>query len=224
MTPRPAPYPGAGTPRRAVGRVAGAVLLPALAASLLTGCEAGRNAATIQADSVIDGVNGDAGTALVRYARVVQPEGVVIPQSSTAQLRAVLVNAASTADALLDVTTPVAGSAQISVEDVQVTASATGRPSAAPTGSAPSSAAGTPTATAGAGSTGRVDMPPNGPTPGEVVVTLSQLTRDLPTGLTIPVTFVFERGGTVTLDVPVQGPTVPIPRPTPAGPVGGEEG
>lgn len=183
-----------------------------------TGCASGQIAGTAEIQSAIDGANGNAGAIAVRNARVGYPDGGVALQGGTATLLVTLVNDAVSAQQLVKVSSPAATSTTLSASSASSpsasslpTASSSGpiAPSASTTSSpsASPSASISPSAAAPAGV--NLTVPGQGirrlTSAGESIQ-LVGLTRDLVAGRTVPVTFTFSSGASVTLQVPISVP------------------
>lgn len=219
--PRWTTHLGAG-PRWVVLLGAGLLTL-----GLATGCGAGQVAATAEVQSAIDGANGNAGTVAVRNARILYPDGGVATKGGTATLAVSLVNSSVDPQQLVRVTTPAAASTALSIARPATTPSpspvstATASPSgsASASGSASPSASGSasPSPSASAASSPSPAMPSvNLTVPGQGIRTLLPggesirligLTHDLVSGRTVPVTFTFSSGASVTLIVPIVVPS-----------------
>jgi copper(I)-binding protein len=93
---------------------------------------------------------------------------------------------------------------------------ATGSDSTTPTATGTGAATATATGSAAPAAPAPVPLPPEGLTSfwaGGVVVTLTGLTRSLLPAEIVPITFVFEQAGEVTINVPVAVPQTPLPPP-----------
>lgn len=160
--------------------------------TLLAGCGAGQQAATATQVANSGGANGDVGLidvedVKVTYERPV-PGGQVYAAGQSAPLQVTVVNTGDVADRLVSVTSPAAASVEIAGE--------TGMP-------------GGQVLVAG------YDDPIESITLEDaeaVEIVLTGLTRPLRAGLTYPVTFTFERAGSLALDVPLENPDVLPPR------------
>lgn len=170
----------------------------------LTGCSAGQMTETDTQVAAIDGGNGEVNGLAIRDATLTfPPKDSAYPAGSSAPLRLVLSNEASTSDRLVQVTSPYAASAQLGGKT-----DLPGRTSL--------HALGEPTS-GSQQSTGQHPGGQNQPAPGgsadqpEVEITLNGLTQEIRPGVTVPVTFVFEKAGPVTVQVPIGAD--PSPRP-----------
>jgi copper(I)-binding protein len=160
--------------------------------ALVAGCSAGQQAATSNHRTNAGGNGGKAGeiavrNALITYDRPV-PGGEVYAVGQAAPLQVTIINTGVAADRLVAVSSPVAAAAQITGETTMpgghvLTAGYTD----------PLAAVTLPKATS-------------------IGITLGGLTSPLRAGLTYPVTFAFERGGTVTLELPLGYPEALPPR------------
>ncbi len=232
------------SPRRRAGR--SRVVLASLVAAggvLLAGCGAGQQAQTAEQRPTIDGTNAEAGADIaLRDIAIEYPLRGRYPQGADARLRMVVVNEGLESDALVEVRTDAAervvfapAGAAGEAGTAERTASPTPEPTPTPTpsGSATPSASGTPSESAAPSEsptpseppTTRIEIPANGLVSfrgdGPAVI-LTGLTRALRPSEVVPITFVFERGGAVTVDVAVAVPEREI-SPAPTVPVGGEE-
>lgn len=184
----------------------------------LTGCSAGQMTETDTQVAAIDGGNGEVNGLAIRDATLTfPPKDSAYPAGSSAPLRLVLSNETSTNDRLVQVTSPYAASAQLGGKtDLpgRTSLHALGEPASGSqqsTGQQPG----------GQQSTGQQPgQQPSGqnqPAPGgaagqpEVEITLNGLTQEIRPGVTVPVTFVFEKAGPVTVQVPIGAD--PSPRP-----------
>lgn len=135
------------------------------------------------------GADGDPGSIAIRDARFTanppRAGDEAYSAGSDAELTFTAVNTGEATDRLLDVTSPVAGGVDIA-GDAQILGGFTlvsGAVGSAPRGAAVSS-----------------------------TVRLTELRQPLRAGLTYPVTFVFERAGSITLELPVGNPDALPPR------------
>ncbi|WP_169747945.1 copper chaperone PCu(A)C [Pseudonocardia acaciae] len=157
-------------------------------AAALTGCGAGAISQTAQQAAAVNGAQGRAGSIEVRdasfsYAGQANTDAVY-RKGQTAELSLTLVNSGATADRLVSVTSPAAGGpGQIQGEAV--------------IGGDRAVQVGNTNATAGA--VALADR--------TISIRLAGLTQDIQPGLKYPVTFTFERGGPVTIELPVGYPT-----------------
>ncbi|MEJ8280754.1 copper chaperone PCu(A)C [Pseudonocardia spirodelae] len=157
-----------------------------LALFLLAGC--GTAAPTIDVDDPM-GTAGDAvataGTVEIRDAAVEPGDtgsDIAHPAGGDAELTLVAVNTGDAADRLVSASSPVASAVDVSGETVLI--------------------GGT---TLLVGDTGSA-VPAGSASVTRAAVTLDDLRQALSVGPTYPVTLVFERGGPVTLEVPVDNP------------------
>lgn len=160
------------------------------AAVMLAGCSAGQQAETAEQVSAVNGAHGDAEQVAIRDIQLAFPEGsATYKAGSAASLEGVVANAGAEDDRLVQVSSPFAASGSLGGKTLmpgKTNLYATGKPaSGQPTVQQGPSAAGTPT-----------DHP-------EVQITLQGLNRDIRPGVTIPVTFVFEKAGATTVQVPL---------------------
>ncbi|MGQ0837105.1 hypothetical protein [Actinokineospora sp.] len=212
-------------------RLAPAALGLGLAAVLgAVGCSAGQ---ITQTDSQLPAVNGamaQLGPIAVRDAKLAYPKGGFYPSGSDAPLVLTFVNVGADADELLDVTSTVAEDVDI-VGDVALPGSsalAVGTPdetvevakSSAPTTPTPTSSAAAPTSTSpsrgGSATSSSAPATTAAPTSssakvelGKLEIVLTGVKDKLYAGKTIPVTFVFAKAGSVTVELPIASPTEP---------------
>jgi len=173
-------------PVRTLAGVAGAVALTGL---LLSGCGAGQLSQTAQQVAATNGVNVSVGSVDLRDVQVAYPESpaseaALYARGTAAPLRATLVNSGSVADRLVSVSSPAAANVLVDGDPVL------------PQDIALVSAANFP-------------LSPTASRP--LNITLEGLTQPIGAGDTIPVTFVFERAGSVTAQVPAAVPTEDVP-------------
>lgn len=159
--------------------------------ALVTGCGAGQQAATAH-QVATGGAGGAAGEIAVRDAQITYsgpiPGGEVYLPGEDAPLQATIVNTGAQADRLVAVSSPVAATVEVD--------GATEMP-------------GNQVLVAG------YDDPVEAitlPYAEEVSITLRGITEPLRAGLTYPVTFDFERGGQLTLELAIEMPDELPPR------------
>jgi copper(I)-binding protein len=200
-------------------------LIPAVlgfgAVIAVAGCSAGQ---VTQTNSQVAAVNGDSGTVRnigVQDAQLTFPTGrPFYPAGASAPLQAILVNNGTQGDRLVKVSSPYAASAQISGDtdlpgDTALNAygipPASSEQPTSPGGAAPTSSTAPASSTAPTSST----VPTSGTTspaaPHTVDITLTGLTQQIGPGVTIPVTFVFQQAGPVTVQVPIGADKMPRP-------------
>lgn len=168
----------------------------ALAAALaLTGCGAGQVANTAEQIANAPGANVAVGQLAVRDAVIVfgdSVEGAVYTRGESAPLSMTIVNDSGEADRLVSASTPFADSVEISgTTDIPAGRAIVVEGDTNVIGSlAPE---GAPTV-----------APNSTPQPAEsATVVLTGLRDDIRAGISYPVTFVFERAGEITAEVPV---------------------
>ncbi|HEX3590419.1 MAG TPA: hypothetical protein VHV74_12380 [Pseudonocardiaceae bacterium] len=224
------------TRRRVLSGVVPSVLGVGLAAVLMAGCSAGQITQTATQEPVVNGASGMAGPIAIRDAQLAFPsnaQGTYQP-GSTARLIVTIVNTGIADDTLTKITSPAATSVRIDGSDTGTkllpggfsvasgqdsddeSAGAAGSGSAAaPTTTQPSVAPSSGAPSSGAPAGGAV--PPPAPTssapsqPQTVTIDLVGIRSvngaPLRAGLTIPLTFYFQRSGQVTLpQVPIGAP------------------
>ena len=221
--------------RRLVIRIA--LLLGALGA--LGGCATGQITQTASQAAAVNGASGQAGPIAVRDAELAYPENGkrFYPADSSAPLRMTIVNTGAAEDKLVAVRSPLAASVRVegtttipgrnairvvpAGQTQASTAKATTPPPASPTASplpttSPAQPA-QPKPTQPGSSTASPSRP--GPTsvptteakraPGELMITLENLTEVLQPGESVRVVVVFEQAGELVLSVPIAAPDQP---------------
>jgi len=194
-------------------------------AFLLTGCSAGQIAQTVQQTPSIDGEQAEVGNIAIRAAGIASPEsGTSYSKGASAPLRMVIVNRGGQQDTLVSVTSPVTSGSQLSAatsasgsssgsgssDSASVSASSarTASPSTSDSGSASPAAS-------GSGSSAPIVLPGQqsvqiGMSTGTATVMLTGLTAELFPAQSVPVTFTFGSGASVTVVLAVQlSSTVP---------------
>ncbi|MFP5019440.1 copper chaperone PCu(A)C [Pseudonocardia phyllosphaerae] len=188
-------------PTRALAGAAGAVALTGL---LVSGCGAGQLSQTSLQTAAVNGLNTSAGTVDLRDVQISYPPQPAGPDAlykagGSAPLRANLVNVGDTADKLVRVTSPYASNVTVSGDTrlaKGVALVSAGDTPLAPTSSKP------------------------------VQIRLDGLKQPIPAGAQVPMTFVFERAGSVNLVAPTGVPmeSHPDAKPERAAPEGKEHG
>lgn len=234
----------AGRPRVAVAA------LVAAGVTLLTGCHAGQQAQTAEQIPTIDGNFAQVGDLALRDITIEYPEKGSWPQGGDARVEMVVVNEARRSDTLVSVRSEAASGAELSATPAgTATPTASGEPqpsetpsgTASPTASPTGSPSGTPSGSGSpSGTPSGSGTPTASPTPEEEVATtiaipgaglvafradgpeilLTGLTRLLRPGQVVPITFVFQEAGEVTVNVAV---AIPEEEVEPAPTVPGEE-
>ncbi|GAA3363636.1 copper chaperone PCu(A)C [Saccharopolyspora gregorii] len=157
----------------------------------LAGCSAGQVTETDTQVAAVAGGSGDAGGIGVRNATLSFPEtGSRYAEGASAPLAAVLINDGAEADKLVEASSTYAASVDVAKNRTLPSRSALHAYGAE--GSAT-------------------------PDQQEVSITLKGLTQDITPGVTVPVTFVFEKAGPLTVQVPIGEDSTPRPD------TGGEE-
>jgi copper(I)-binding protein len=204
------------TPRiRSTAAVAGAVI----GAVVLAGCSAGQITQTSRQVTAVDGANANAGPIAVRNALFALPEhvqtAVAYPRGGSAPLELVIVNTGGTTDELVSVTSPIAGSAEVTgrrdvpggrtiVVEGEPVAEATPAVPTPAVGATPSATAGRPTPTATPNATPSAEvLPPDAS--GTAQIVLTGLRDDIRSGITYEVVLNFRNAGPLRLAVPVEG-------------------
>ncbi len=138
-------------------------------------------------------MNASVGEVLLRDVSIDEPSDTLYAAGETARLRLTLINEAEQPDALISVTSPAASQAQLIVDrDCDGSAEVTGR---IPMPAQP--VLRTPSVTT-----------PDGPEVDYRVDLL--LDEPVRSGLTVPVTFTFQRAGSTTVQVPVEQTDQPL--------------
>jgi copper(I)-binding protein len=206
---------------RSTAAVAGAVI----GAVVLAGCSAGQITQTSRQVTAVDGASANAGTIAVRNAHFALPEdvktAVAYPRGSSAPLELVIINTGGATDELVSVTSPIAGTGEVTGKrDVP------GGRTLVVEGEAPAAVAATPTAAAGATPSATAGQPTATPTAtpapttaaatpsaealspdaaGTAQIVLTGLRDDIKSGITYEVVLNFRNAGPLRLAVPVAG-------------------
>lgn len=200
----------------------------AAAAALLTGCAAGQVAQTVDQYPVVDGAAGNAGQLLIRNAGIAPPSGINgYAKGGTATLQLVVVNGTNKDDRLVSASSPVAGGVVLSAAGLpEGISAATSSESASVSLSPSSTVTGTPAAK-GSASGARTSASRSAPaaagagtgTPIEIRadqvvqvgfsvvgpnIVLTGLNSALLPSQTVPMTFRFASGASLSLALPVK--------------------
>lgn len=181
--------------------VLGAVAIAAVTA--LTGCSSGQVTQTARQVSTINGASADLGDLALRDIRILYPSGGTYAAGSTAELVLVVVNRALETDTLVEVTGDFFDSAALPSSGSSASATPSATLSATPTDAPTQASLDTPVPAQGSLQFGTSDYPS---------IELTDLSEDISVGQTVSVTFVFEKAGEVTVDVPVANPEREIQR------------
>jgi copper(I)-binding protein len=204
--------------RRLVPGLAGLV-----AALVVAGCSAGQNVQT-EVEPAVNGNFGQAGPVLIRDAQFAYPPDGTFPAGGSAPLIVTIVNTGSGDDELVEVSSPVAGDVEITGDRnlparraIQVgTPGRTAAPPSAPavtTTTRPGSSSAVPTSgSSSAPAPTTTSLRPDDI--GKATIVLNGLSGPLASGRTYPVTFVFRKAGSVTVELPIANPTTPRPKAT----------
>ena len=166
----------------------------------LAGCGASQTSQTADQVSAVNGAQGDARAVAVRDVQLAFPQGDAVYRSgSSAQLQGTVANGGPTDDRLVQVSSPFAASAAVSGKS-----------------EIPSRTSLTLTQSPGEGQASVQGGPSSQPT---ARVELQGLKQDVRPGVTVPVTFTFEKSGSTTVQVPLS--TSPQERPEHGSPAGG---
>lgn len=167
------------------------------AALTLAGCGASQTSQTANQVSAVNGAQGDAQAVALRDVQLAFPgEAAVYKAGSSAQLQGTVANGGPTDDKLVQVSSPFAASGAVSGKS-----------------DVPSRTSLTLTPGPGQGQAAVQGGPSDEPT---ARVTLQGLKQDIRPGVTVPVTFVFQRSGPTTVQVPLS--TSPEERPAHGSP------
>lgn len=214
--------------RGSLRRLGAALVASAAAAALLTGCAAGQVAQTVDQYPVVDGAAGNAGQLLIRNAGIAPPSGINgYAKGGTATLQLVVVNGTNKDDQLVSASSPVAGGVVLSAAGLpEGISAATSSESASVSLSPSSTVTGTPAAK-GSASGARTSASRSAPaasgagtgTPIEVRadqvvqvgfsvvgpnIVLTGLNSALLPSQTVPMTFRFASGASLSLALPVK--------------------
>lgn len=208
-------------------RLGAGIAAGAFAATLVTGCAAGQVAQTVDQYPVVDGGAANAGQLSIRNAGITSPAGLGgYAKGSNATLQLVIVNGTNKDDQLLSASTPVAGGVVLSpVEMPDGLSVATSSESESVSQSPSSTVTGTPSASgsepaassrpsASASGSGAAESTPIPIRADQVVqigfsvigpnIVLTGLTSSLVPSQTVPVTFMFASGASVSIALPVK--------------------
>ncbi len=217
--------------RGSLRRLGAGLVASAAAAALLTGCAAGQVAQTVDQYPVVDGAAGNAGQLLIRNAGIAPPSGINgYAKGGTATLQLVVVNGTNKDDQLVSASSPVAGGVVLSAAGLpEGISAATSRESASVSLSPSSTVTGTPAAkgsASGARTSASRSAPaapaasgagtgtPIGVRADQVVqvgfsvvgpnIVLTGLNSALLPSQTVPMTFRFASGASLSLALPVK--------------------
>ncbi|TFV49405.1 hypothetical protein [Blastococcus sp. TF02A-35] len=193
----------------------GVLLLSPLA---LSGCSAGQVTQTATQDRDKAGAMARVGDITLRQANLAYPDGGRYEEGDDATLVLAIVNGATEADTLTEITgegfdeavIQTAGAAGPSTSTAPTTTASPATPSAPGTGTATGTVAPTTTAAPTAAASTELEIPAGSSVfvgqDGAATITLTGLEESLTTGGVIELTLVFENAGEVTLLVPVGTP------------------
>lgn len=217
-------------PALTTGLVAGVVALG------IAGCSSGQVTQTDSIEPAVNGNQGDAGDVALRDVLVAYPESGSYGEGEDAPLTLTIVNTGGADDELTSVSSPAAADVELvgrsavparsGLQVIIPEESTETESSEPPTTSAPSATESEPSGTESAEpsespSSGAAEPPAESPseTPSEtetapedvgtMSIVLTGLTKDLPMGKNVPVTFVFANGGEITIQVPIASPDEP---------------
>jgi len=211
--------------RRSIGPLR--KILPAVVVGLvalgIAGCSSGQATQTDQMEPAVNGNKGDVGDIALRDIVIAYPAKDSYRAGDDAPLTLAIVNTGGTDDKLTAVSTPAAGTVEllgdttvparsalaVVVPDESATSSSAEPTESSPSSSASSSASpSSPSESAPATeSSPEVTGSANAPdVVGTLSVLLRDLTVDLPMGKNVPITFIFEEAGEITISVPIDTP------------------
>ncbi len=213
-----------------------------LAALVVAGCAAGQVTQTDHVEPAVNGNMGNVGNIALRDVVVAYPETGSYDRGGDAPLTLSIINTGLADDVLTSVSSPAAGKVellgdtslpgdsalQVVVPDESTPSSASSATGPESTESSlpdssitePSPPGATDTPTSGSQSPASPTQPEVTGTElapqeiGTLSIVLTGLTADLPIGRNVPVTFVFEQAGEITIDVPIGSPASARPEPT----------
>lgn len=210
-------------------------IMPAVAVGLvalgIAGCSSGQVTQTDTIEPAVNGNQGNVGSIALRDVVIAYPESGGYDAGGDAPLTLAIVNVGGSDDELTSVTSPAAAKVELIGRGtlparsgltvvVPESAGSSSSSSAEPTGSAESStggiASGEPDPSGGSGIASGEPAPTASPsvTPTDVApedigtmsIVLTDLTKDLPIGRNVPITFVFAGAGQITITVPIDSP------------------
>jgi copper(I)-binding protein len=204
-------------PTLTTGLVAGVVALG------IAGCSSGQVTQTDSVQPAVNGNQGNVGDVALRDVLVAYPESGAYDMGDDAPLTLTIVNTGGMDDELTSVSSPAATKVElmgkgalparsglqviIPEEPTETSEPATSEPSA--TESAPPSESSEPSSETSAPETTSSEPSETETAPedvGTMSLVLTGLTKDLPIGKNVPVTFVFAKAGEITLNVPIASP------------------
>lgn len=214
-------------PALTTGLVAGVVALG------IAGCSSGQVTQTDSIEPAVNGNQGNAGDMALRDVLVAYPESGSYGEGEDAPLTLTIVNTGGVDDELTSVSSPAAADVELvgrgavparsGLQVIIPEESTETESSEPPTTSAPSATQSEPSGTESAEPSEPSEPPSESPssgasespsmTPSEtetapedvgtMSIVLTGLTKDLPMGKNVPVTFVFAKGGEITIHVPI---------------------
>lgn len=165
----------------------------------LAGCGASQTSQTADQVPVVNGAEGNAQAVAVRNVQMAFPQGAVYRSGSSVPLQGMVANGGPSDDRLVQVSSPFAASASVSGSS-----------------EIPSRTSLTLTQGPGQGQASVQGGPSGQPS---ARVELQGLKQDIRPGVTVPVTFTFEKSGSTTVQVPLS--TSPEDRSEHGSPAGG---
>ena len=206
-------------------------ILPAVTVGLvalgIAGCSSGQVTQTDQIEPAVNGNQGNVGSIALRDVVVAYPESGRYPAGGEAPLTLAIVNIGGADDELTSVTSPAAAKVEllgrgalparsgltvVVPESSPTSSSAETTDSSQPPSSGSPIASGEPSPGIASGEPspgGEPSVTPTDVAPedvGTMSIVLTGLTKDLPTGRNVPITFVFAEAGQITLTVPIDSP------------------
>jgi copper(I)-binding protein len=211
--------------RRIVPGAVAAGIAGLAAALAVAGCGAGQQTQTDSVEPAVNGAMGQVGPIAVRNALLAFPEGAAYLSGGSAPLVVTIVNTGSSDDQLVEVSSPVADSVQLAGDrslparrSIQVgtpgmtasrSTSSVATTTRTPTSSPPPPSSPPPASSSSAASSSLSPVT-SATVPveiGKATIVLNGLKSTLEIGKTYPVTFVFARAGSVTLQLPIANPS-----------------
>jgi hypothetical protein len=217
--------------RRSIGPLR--KILPAIAVGLVAlgvaGCGSGQVTQTDSMEPAVNGNKGDLGELALRNVAIAYPENGSYDKGDDAPLLLTIVNTGGTDDELTAVSTPAAGTVEVTGDktlpartalQAVVPDESAASSSVEPTESSAPSSSESSAETSAPGSSGSESPEPSSESSepestesaeapdvvGMVYIQLRDLTADLPMGKNVPITFIFANAGQITISVPIDTP------------------
>lgn len=192
--------------QNSTGRLRRASAALGLAAIMATAaCSAGQVAQTAEHQPAVNGAIAEVGAIALRDAKLAYPHEGHFSAGEDAPVIAALVNTGTEADTLVSASSPVAGSVEITGDTalpggVALMSGTPGEEAKAPTTTTATSSATTTTSAPATTTSAAVEL-------GKVEIVLTGLKEDLHPGKVYPVTFVFAKAGSITVNLPIAAPS-----------------